>query len=54
MQVVDSGMYRAYRYGYDDVPEAEPVFKNTDGHTDVRPALVELPENLGLPSEDLP
>ncbi len=53
-QVLDSGIYRAYRYGYDDVSEADPIFKNTDGHIGVRPASVELPDNLGLPPVDLP
>jgi len=53
-QVLDSGIYRAYRYGYDDVPEADPVFKNTDGHMGINPASIDLPENLGLPSNDLP
>ena len=53
-QVVDSGIYRAYRYGYDEVPEADPFFRNTDGHAGVPPAAVELPEGFGLPSEDLP
>jgi hypothetical protein len=53
-QVVDSGIYRTYRYGYDDVPEADPIFKNTDGHVGIKPVSIELPENLGLPSDDLP
>jgi hypothetical protein len=53
-QVVDSGIYRAYRYSYDDVPVANPIFKNTDGNMGVIPASVELPESMGLPSDDLP
>ena len=52
-QVVESGMYRTYRYGYDTVPEPDPVFKQTDGHMDVQPVSLSLPGNLGLPSEDL-
>jgi len=53
-QVVDSGIYRAYRYGYDEVPQVDPIFKNTDGHVGVQPAKIALPEYLGLPSTDLP
>jgi hypothetical protein len=53
-QVLDSGMYRAYRYGYDHVPEPDPVFKNSDGHVGVQAATAELPDYLGLPSRDLP
>ena len=52
--VLDSGMFRTYRYGYDEVPEPDPVFKNTDGHMGVQPVKQVLPENLGLPSTDLP
>ncbi len=53
-QVVDSGIYRAYRYGYDEVPQADPVFANTDGHLEVLPGPPTLPDYLGLPSTDLP
>jgi len=53
-QVVESGIYRAYRYGYDEVAEPDPVFKNTDGHVDVQPLPRSLPEGLGLPANDLP
>lgn len=53
-QVLDSGIYRAYRYGYDEVPEPDPVFKNTDGHVGVQPVSAEVPEYLGLPSHDVP
>lgn len=52
-EVVDSGMYRAYRYGYDEVPEPDPIFKNTDGHIGTQPVSRSLPEYLGLPSRDL-
>jgi outer membrane protein assembly factor BamB len=53
-QVVESGMFRVYRYGYDEVPEPDPVFKNTDGHMDCPPVQVSLLEGMGLPSLDLP
>lgn len=53
-QVLDSGIYRVYRYGYDEVPEPDPCFKNTDGHMDCQPIASSLPEYLGLPSPDLP
>ena len=53
-QVVDSGIYRVYRYGYDQVPEPDSVFKNTDGHLHVQPVSRTLPDYLGLPSPDLP
>jgi hypothetical protein len=53
-QVVDSGIYRAYRYGYDEILEADPIFRNTDGHIGVKSMCAELPEKLGLPSDDLP
>jgi outer membrane protein assembly factor BamB len=53
-QVVDRGIYRAYRYGYDEVLDPDPIFRNTDGHKDVRPAAISLPKDLGLPSTDLP
>ncbi|MFQ5808306.1 MAG: hypothetical protein ACE5JM_01700 [Armatimonadota bacterium] len=53
-QVLDSGMYRAYRYGYDEAPEPDPIFENSDGHVGVQAATAELPEYLGLPSRDLP
>jgi len=48
-QVLDSGVYRAYRYGYDEVPEPDAYFKNTDGHMDCQPDARSLPEYLGLP-----
>jgi hypothetical protein len=49
--VTEPGMYRAYRYGYAQVPQVNPWFANTDGHVGVRPAEVPLPEGLGLPAE---
>jgi len=51
-QVVDSGIYRAYRYGYDEVADPDPVFKNTDGHRDISAPAVSLREDMGLPSDD--
>ena len=52
--MVESGIYRSYRYGYDRVPQADPRFMQTDGHLGVPGAEVTLPPNLGLPSDDLP
>jgi hypothetical protein len=52
-RVLDSGIYRVYRYGYDEVPEPEPYFKNTDGHMDCQPVARSLPKYLGLPPTDL-
>ena len=54
VRALDSGIYRAYRYAYDDVPQAEPYFMNTDGHMGVAPVAQALPEGMGLPPEDLP
>ena len=53
-QVMDSGIYRAYRYGYEEVAEPDSVFMNTDGHLDVQPLGAPIPKNLGLPSQDRP
>jgi hypothetical protein len=53
-RVLDSGIYRAYRYGYDDIPEAESTFKDTDGHVGTKPLEQPLPPHLGLPPLDLP
>jgi len=52
--MVESGIYRAYRYGYDQAPQADPYFMQTDGHLGVPRAEVTLSPNLGLPSNDLP
>jgi hypothetical protein len=49
--VIEPGMYRAYRYGYDQVPQVDRWFPNTDGHVGVRPVEVPLPEGLGLPAD---
>ena len=51
-QALDSGIYRAYRYGYDEVLEPEAIFKNTDGHADVAPVIPSRPESLGMPPND--
>jgi hypothetical protein len=52
MKVFEAGIYRAYRYGYNCVPEVEPWFPNTDGHIGIQPVEMPLPEGLGLPSSD--
>ena len=49
--VVDSGIYRVYRYAYDDFPEANKYFAQTDGHLGYAPAKISLPPFLGLPPE---
>ena len=52
--VVEPGMFRSYRYGYEEVPEVDPYFPNTDGHLGVEPCRMELPPGMGLPATDLP
>ena len=52
--LVEGGIYRAYRYGYDLVPRADPRFMETDGHLGVAPADVPLPPGMGLPATDWP
>ncbi|MCL5746171.1 MAG: arylsulfotransferase family protein, partial [Acidobacteria bacterium] len=47
--VVDSGMYRVYRYGYAAFPAVNKVFPETDGHLGYAPAVIPLPPGLGLP-----
>jgi hypothetical protein len=53
-RVVEPGIYRAYRYGYDSVLEVDPWFPNTDGQVGIEPVQMPLPEGLGLPSSDRP
>jgi len=53
-RALDSGMYRAYRYGYDEILGIDPVFKETSGHIDAPPCSVKVPPEIGLPSLDLP
>jgi len=53
ISVLEGGMFRAYRYGYDQVPEVDPYYPNTDGHLGVAPCEIDIPEGLGLPSQDL-
>lgn len=52
--LVESGIYRAYRYGYDRVPEADPHFMRTDGHAAAVEAEPVLLPKMGLPPKDLP
>jgi outer membrane protein assembly factor BamB len=47
--VVDSGMYRVYRYAYDAFPAADKIFAETDGHLGYAPAAIPIPPRLGLP-----
>jgi len=51
---LDRGMYRAYRYGYNEISEVDPIFKNTAGHLQIKPISGKSPNKLGLPSDDLP
>jgi outer membrane protein assembly factor BamB len=51
--VKEPGIYRTYRYSYEDVPQVDPWFGNTDGHIGTQPVQVELPKGLGLPATDL-
>jgi len=53
-RALDSGMYRAYRYGYDEISGIDPVFEETSGHIGAPPCCVKLPPEIGLPSLDLP
>lgn len=50
-KVVDSGIYRVYRYGYDKFPEVNKYFPQTDGHLGYTPAKVPIPTFLGLPPQ---
>jgi len=52
--LVEQGIYRAYRYGYDLVPQADPHFMATDGHLGVPPGQIPLPPDMGLPATDWP
>ena len=52
--VLESGIYRAYRYSYDDIPRANPYFMNTDGNIGVKKTKIPLPDNFGLPANKLP
>ncbi len=47
-------MYRAYRYGYDRVPQADSRLMETDVHLGVTPADTVIPSGMGLPATDLP
>ena len=51
--LLEEGMYRAYRYGYDRVPQAIPRFMETDGHLGVTTAEATLPARMGMPATDL-
>ncbi len=49
--VVDSGIYRVYRYGYDKFPGTNEYFAQTDGHLGSTPVKAPLPPGLGLPPQ---
>ncbi|MCX7015435.1 MAG: aryl-sulfate sulfotransferase, partial [Candidatus Sumerlaeota bacterium] len=51
---IEYGIYRSFRFGYDMAPFVNPHFRKTDGHKGVAAVKPDLPENLGLPSNDLP
>jgi hypothetical protein len=46
------GMYRVFRYGYEDFPEANPLYAGRDGFAGRRAPAPEVPDGMGLPSED--
>lgn len=52
--MVEPGIYRAYRYAYGEVPDADPCFMQTDGHAGAPEGETVLLPNMGLPSHDLP
>ena len=43
------GFYRTQRIAYEDCPQADPYYMETDGHLGIRPAHAPLPEGMGLP-----
>ena len=46
---VGHGIFRVYRYAYDDFPEVNQYFPETDGHLGYTPAKIPIPPFLGLP-----
>ena len=47
------GMYGVFRYGYEDFPEANPLYAGRDGFRGKRSAP-EVLSGMGLPSDDPP
>ena len=48
------GFYRTQRISYEDCPEADPYYMETDGHMDATPVDSRIPDNLGLPVKGTP
>jgi len=46
------GFYRTQRISYEDCPQANPYYMETDGHLGVKPAEITIPERMGLPVRD--
>ena len=47
------GMYRVFRYAYEDFPEANPLYMHNDGFTGRRDGSADIVDDIGLPSDDL-
>jgi len=43
------GFYRTQRISYEDCPDADHYFIETDGHLGVKPAKIPIPKGMGLP-----
>jgi hypothetical protein len=48
------GFYRTQRIAYQDCPQANPRFMETDGHLGVAPAAIPVPPEMGLPVRGTP
>ncbi len=48
------GFYRTQRIAYEDCPQADPFFAETDGHAGVATVRSTIPDNLGLPVQNTP
>jgi hypothetical protein len=46
---IEYGMYRVFRYPYEDFPEVHPKYVHADGFEGVRRPPEHLPERIGLP-----
>ena len=44
------GLYRTQRVAYEDCPEAEPYFMETDGHLGAGTAQSRIPAEMGMPT----
>lgn len=46
------GMYRVFRYGYSDFPEAHQTYVDRDGNSIDDPKLIDNVEGMGLPASE--